>query len=155
MGPGAGATPAEVATAFALGQQIAQQGWVLLTGGRAAGVMDAASRGAQAAGGLVIGILPGETTAQMSSSVDIPILTGVGQGRNVINVLSSQVVIACGLGAGTLSEMALALKLQKPLILMHVPTSLQGQLTALATAPVYAAATVTAAIAQAQHYLSP
>jgi hypothetical protein len=116
--------------------------------------MDAASQGAQAGGGLVVGVLPGEDTDQMSSSVDIPILTGVGHGRNVINVLSSQVVIACGVGAGTLSEIALALKLRKPLILMHVPTPLQAQLQALTPQPIYRTDTVAAAIAQV-HQLLP
>ena len=114
MGPGERATRAERETAFALGQRIAQQGWVLLTGGRAAGVMAAASQGAHTAQGLVVGILPGEIPTNMSAAVDIPILTGVGQARNAINVLSSQVVIACGWGAGTLSEIAFALKLGKP-----------------------------------------
>lgn len=120
MGPGETASKTEIATAFALGKAIAEQDWVLLTGGRAVGVMEAASQGARSANGLVVGILPGPTEAQMSSAVDIPIVTGMGNGRNVINVLSSQVVVACGLGAGTLSEIALALKLCKPLIVMHV-----------------------------------
>ncbi|MEM6520916.1 MAG: cytochrome, partial [Cyanobacteria bacterium P01_C01_bin.70] len=111
IGPGETATAADIRLASALGRAIANRHWGLLTGGRAVGVMDAASQGARAAGGLVVGILPGETGAQMSSAVDIPILTGLGQGRNVINVLSSRVVIACGYGPGTLAEMALAIKL--------------------------------------------
>lgn len=147
MGPGEPASAQETTTAFALGQAIAQRGWVLLTGGRAAGVMEAASQGARAAGGCVVGILPGETTHLMSSAVDIPIVTGMGQGRNVINVLSSQVVIACGVGAGTLSEMALAIKLRKPLILMHLPAEMVATLTALAPERVVVAATVETAIA--------
>ena len=119
MGPGNQATPAEIKTAYALGNAVARAGWVLLTGGRSVGVMDAASRGAQEAGGLTIGILPADHRNDMSSAVDIPILTGLGQGRNVINVLTSHVVIVCGSGAGTASETALALKTGKPLVFIE------------------------------------
>ncbi|MBE7380373.1 MAG: TIGR00725 family protein [Leptolyngbya sp. SIO1E4] len=153
MGPGEKATAAERATAFAVGQRIAQHGWILLTGGRAAGVMEAASQGAHAGGGLVVGILPHDSLAMMSTAVDIPIVTGVGYARNVINVLSSQVVIACGLGAGTLSEIALAIKLRKPLVLMHIPPALQSELRQLATASLDIAETPDAAIAQVQKAL--
>ncbi|WP_088890263.1 TIGR00725 family protein [Leptolyngbya ohadii] len=120
MGPGETASPRTCEIAFLLGQQIAQQGWILLTGGRAAGVMDAASRGAKQAGGLTIGILPGTTEAGMSEAIDIPILTGMDSARNHINILTSTVIIACGMGAGTASEVALALKAQKPVILIQV-----------------------------------
>jgi len=154
IGPGETATPADKRTAFALGEAIAQQGWGLLTGGRKAGVMAAASEGAHAARGLVVGILPGEDTAQMSPVVDIAICTGMGQGRNVINVLSSQVVIACGLGSGTLSEMALALKLGKPLILMGVPADLEGALLNLASGTIAISPTVAVAIAQTHDFLN-
>lgn len=154
MGPGKTASSKEIATAYALGQAIAEQGWVLITGGRAAGVMDAASQGAQSAQGLVVGILPDETGAQMSSAVDIPIVTGMGHGRNVINVLSSRVVIACGLGAGTLSEIAFAIKLQKPLLLMHMePPTIEG-LTHLATSPIWAVDSVAGAIARIDAWLA-
>ncbi len=152
MGPGATATASVKATAFGLGQGIAQRGWVLLTGGRAAGVMEAASQGAHTAQGLVIGVLPDATPHTMSSAIDIPILTGMGQGRNTINVLSSQVIIACGLGAGTLAEMALALKFGKPLIVMHMPPTLLPTLTAIA--PCTAASTVEEALQHTAHCLS-
>ncbi|MEM9447090.1 MAG: cytochrome [Cyanobacteria bacterium P01_E01_bin.6] len=126
MGPGNGASPQDCQNAFVLGQKIAQAGWVLLTGGRNEGVMDAASRGAQQANGLVVGILPGSDTrfaqanscTALSEAVDIPIITGMGHARNVINVLSSRVVIACGMGLGTASEVALALKSDIPVILL-------------------------------------
>ncbi|MGD1943244.1 MAG: cytochrome [Leptolyngbyaceae cyanobacterium] len=154
IGPGATATAAETATASAMGAAIARQGWGLVTGGREVGVMAAASQGAHAAQGWVVGILPGETTQQMSSAVDIPILTGMGNGRNVIVVLSSRVVIACGLGAGTLSEIALALKLNRPLILMLGATELQATLQALTVGPVLIADTVETAIAQVRSQLA-
>jgi uncharacterized protein (TIGR00725 family) len=62
MGPGENAGACEVETAFTLGKLIAKEGWVLLSGGREPGVMDAASRGAKSASGLTIGILPTKDT---------------------------------------------------------------------------------------------
>lgn len=118
MGPGTGATTTDLEQAYELGQRIAQQGWVLLTGGRNSGVMDAASLGAKAADGLTVGILPSHDTQNMSDAVDIAIVTDMGSGRNNINVLSSDVVIACGMGAGTASEIALAIKGGKPVVLL-------------------------------------
>ena len=90
-----------------MGKLIAQRNWVLLTGGRKAGVMDAASQGAKSAGGLTVGILPHKDTQGISDAVDIAIATDLGNARNNINVLSSDVVIACGMGIGTASEVAL------------------------------------------------
>lgn len=119
MGPGTGATPEDIEQAENLGKLIAEAGWVVLTGGRNVGVMEAASKGAQQAGGLTVGILPSENNHDASQYVDIPICTGMGSGRNNINVLSSDIVIALGSGAGTTSEIMLALKAQKPLILLH------------------------------------
>ena len=119
MGAGNLATPKDIELAYELGKLIGEQGWVLLTGGRRAGVMDAASRGAKASGGLVVGVLPSNNTTGMSDAVDIPIITDMGNGRNNINVLSSHVVIACGMGLGTASEVALALKNGKPVILLN------------------------------------
>ena len=118
MGPGEGAPEADCKNAYELGKLIAQQGWVLLTGGRNEGVMDAASKGAHEASGLVVGVLPDRDTGRMSEGVDIPIVTAMGGARNLMNVLSSQVVIACGIGLGTSSEIALALKAGKQVILL-------------------------------------
>lgn len=153
MGPGETATETEIDMAYALGAAIAQQGWALLTGGRAAGVMAAASRGARAHQGLVVGILPDPDPTAMSSFVDIAICTGMGQGRNVINVLSSQVIVACGLGAGTLSEIALAIKLQKPLILMLVSPAMVRDLQKLSAAQIALVSEVDDAIAHIQQAL--
>lgn len=155
IGPGETATVADMRLASSLGAAIANQNWALLTGGRAAGVMDAVSQGARAAGGLVIGILPGETREQMSSAIDIPILTGMGQGRNVINVLSSRIIIACGCGPGTLAEMALAMKLGRPLILLNPTSTLVAALSTLAaTSPIAIAPDVPSAISQTQRWLN-
>ena len=119
MGPGPGATPRDLDHAYALGRMIAEEGWILLTGGMNIGVMDAASRGAGEAGGLVIGILPTGDRSRASDAVDIPIVTDMGSARNNINVLSSDVVIACGMGPGTASEIALALKAGRKVILLN------------------------------------
>lgn len=107
--------------ALAIGRLIAENDWVLLTGGRNAGVMAAASRGASEAGGTVVGILPGESTSGAAPHVDIAIPTGMGDARNAINVLASKVVIALPGGAGTLSEIALALKSGRPVITIGFP----------------------------------
>ncbi len=142
MGPGEQASQAQQAIAYTLGQAIAEAGWVLLTGGRNVGVMEAASQGAKAREGLTIGILPGRDQAGMSSAVDIPISTGLGDARNVINVLSSQVVVALGLGSGTASEIALALKAQRPLILLQPDRQTLAFWQSLSTAPLTTADTV-------------
>lgn len=105
-----------------LGKRIAREGWVLLNGGRNTGIMEASARGAREAGGLVIGILPDDHWGQVSQYVTIPILTGMGSARNSINVLSSHVVIACPGGSGTVSEIALALKAGRRVILMDFDT---------------------------------
>lgn len=116
MGPGEGATRDDCQLARELGQLIALEGWVLLTGGRSHGVMHAAAEGAKAIGGLTVGILPSAKAADVSSAIDIPILTGLGEARNVVNVLTCNVVVVCGMSAGTASEAALALKVGRPLI---------------------------------------
>ena len=120
MGPGAEGTPLEP-VAFALGQLIARSGWMLLTGGRGAGVMSAAGRGAKTVpGSLVVGVLPDDRhSADVSDAVDIAVFTGMGHARNVINVLSSDVIVALGAATpGTASEIALALKVATPVILL-------------------------------------
>ncbi len=118
MGPGNNVPNSELKLAYALGKAVAQQGWALLTGGRPAGVMEAASHGAASADGIVLGILSEGPGAPVATGVTLPIVTGMGSARNAINVLSSQGIIACGLGLGTVSEIALALKAQKPVVLM-------------------------------------
>lgn len=111
--------------AFRLGELIAERGWVLLNGGRNTGVMADSAAGAHSKNGLVIGILPGTDQRGMSPDVDIPILTGMGSARNNINVLSSDVMIACAGGAGTISEVALALKAGRPVVALNFD-ALQG-----------------------------
>ncbi|MDY7013020.1 MAG: TIGR00725 family protein [Cyanobacteriota bacterium] len=119
MGPGEGAIASDREMADRLGRLIAEAGWVLLTGGRMTGVMEAASWGAKAAGGLVVGILPGNDTRGVSEAVDLAIVTDLGNARNNINVLSSDAIVACGMGLGTASEVALALKNGKFIVLLN------------------------------------
>ncbi|MBW1695943.1 MAG: TIGR00725 family protein [Deltaproteobacteria bacterium] len=119
---GGGSVCAEDAdNAYRLGRLIAKEGWILLNGGRKAGIMDASAKGAKDHGGLTIGILPDDTCHGASDYIDIPIITGMGNARNCINTLTSDVVVACPGGAGTLSEIALALKNNKPVILLNFP----------------------------------
>jgi uncharacterized protein (TIGR00725 family) len=120
MGAGEGATQTDLRAAFRLGELIARQNWILLSGGRRAGVMQEVNRGAKLVeGSLTIGILP-NAEAEVSEFVDVIIVTDLGNARNNINVLSSDVVVACGRGgAGTASEIALAIKANKPVILLR------------------------------------
>lgn len=117
MGPGENASPNDLDIAFQTGKLIAEKKHYLLTGGRDQGVMHAASKGAALKGGQVIGILPGTDKSEMSAYVNIPIVTGMGSGRNNINVLTADIIIAIGLGAGTLSEIALGIKANTPVII--------------------------------------
>ncbi|MEO5603696.1 MAG: TIGR00725 family protein [Cyclobacteriaceae bacterium] len=119
MGPGENATPDQNEMAFDLGKAIAEQGWIVLTGGRSFGIMDAAMKGAHEVDGLTIGILPNDNELNSSSHADIKILTGMGSGRNIINILSSHVIVVIGMAAGTASEVALAIKADKKVILLQ------------------------------------
>jgi uncharacterized protein (TIGR00725 family) len=119
MGPGENATPEENEMAYALGAAIAKQGWVVLTGGRSFGVMDAAMKGAADHNGLTIGVLPREDTKGASLHANIKIITGIGSARNNINILTSHVVVVLGMAAGTASEVGLALKANKKTIFLN------------------------------------
>ncbi|HZI19615.1 MAG TPA: TIGR00725 family protein [Pyrinomonadaceae bacterium] len=132
MGPGAGAKEEDVCAAYELGRLIAAEGWVLLTGGRAAGVMEAATRGAREAGGLTVGVLPTEDARGAATDADLLILTGMGQARNNVNVLSSRAVVACGMGAGTAAEVALAVKARRRVVLLNSTPEAERFFTSLA-----------------------
>lgn len=119
MGGGEAASAEDCKVAYHLGKLIAREGWVLLNGGRPAGVMEASARGAKENDGLTVGILPDNSSCFACKYIDIPIVTGMGDGRNYINVLSSDVVVALPGKAGTISEIALALKNRKKVILLN------------------------------------
>ena len=105
--------------AYELGKRIAKKGWILLNGGRNAGVMRASAEGAKSAKGMTIGILPGTSTDQANPFIDIPIVTGLSDARNFVNILTSNIIVACRGSAGTISEIALALKNTKNVILLN------------------------------------
>jgi uncharacterized protein (TIGR00725 family) len=109
------ATAQTLALAEQVGSEIAKRGAILVCGGLG-GVMEAAARGAKQAGGLTIGILPGTDAWDANPFIDAPIVTGLGEARNVIVVRSADVVIAIGGAFGTLSELAFALKLGVPVV---------------------------------------
>ena len=98
-----------------VGRKIAERGGVVVCGGLG-GVMEAACKGAKEAGGLTIGILPGEEAKTANSYVDIPIVTGIGYARNIILVRTAESIIAMDGSYGTLSEIAHALQMGKPVI---------------------------------------
>ena len=108
---GSNANSEEEAIAERVGATAAQCGWVVLTGG-GPGVMSAANRGAVEAGGLTMAILPNAIPGggYPNPWVHLPVFTGAGSARNAFNVLSASLCVAIGGGAGTLSEIALALK---------------------------------------------
>jgi uncharacterized protein (TIGR00725 family) len=101
--------------AFELGRGIAQRDAVLICGGLT-GVMEHAARGARAAGGLTIGLLPGDDPNEANEYVQVAIATGVGHARNAILARSADGVVAVGGGLGTLSEIALAMRNGRPTI---------------------------------------
>lgn len=102
-------------TAFAVGKEVARAGFGLVCGGLG-GVMEWACKGAKEAGGVTVGILPSGRRSDANPYVDIAIVTAMGHARNVIIVQSAQVVIALPGGAGTLSEIALAMKVGTPVV---------------------------------------
>jgi len=101
--------------AFEVGRGIAQRQAVLICGGLT-GVMEHAARGARAAGGLTIGVLPGDDTDDANAYIDIAIATGMGHARNAILARTADGVVALGGGLGTLSEIALALRNRRPTV---------------------------------------
>ena len=119
MGGGEIVNHGDYEEARCLGGLIAKEGWILLNGGRASGIMEASARGAKENGGLTIGILPGNDPAWASEYIDIPILTGIGFARNYINVLTSEVVVTLPGRTGTISEIALALNIGKKVISLN------------------------------------
>lgn len=108
-------SPEVAAQAEEVGRQIARRGAAIVCGGMG-GVMEAACRGAASAGGLTIGILPGENPIDANPYVRVPIVTGIGYARNVAVVRTSRAVIAVDGSYGTLTEIAYALQASIPVI---------------------------------------
>jgi uncharacterized protein (TIGR00725 family) len=101
-----------------IGKALARAGATLVCGGLG-GVMEAAARGAAAEGGVVIGIVPGEVTADANPHCTYVVATGIGHARNLAVVASADSVIAIGGEWGTLSEIAFARRLERPVVALE------------------------------------
>ena len=113
---GAGrATAEQLEAAEEVGRRVGDAGAVLVCGGLG-GVMEAACRGAKAAGGTTLGILPGIRRADANPFVDVAVPTGLGEARNALVARAADALIAVAGEYGTLSEIALALKGGKPVV---------------------------------------
>ena len=103
------------AAAYEVGRLLAASGAVVVTGGLG-GVMAAASRGAAEAGGTVLGLLPGAERRDANEWVTLAVPTGLGQARNALVVRAADGLVAVGGSWGTLSEVALACRLGRPVV---------------------------------------
>jgi uncharacterized protein (TIGR00725 family) len=127
--------------AVTVGRLLAENGWGVICGGLS-GVMEAVCKGASDAGGLTVGVLPGEDPESANPFVQVRIATGMSIARNVIIVRSSSAVIAMSGGAGTLSEIAHCLQLGVPVVglfthdldIVHVTTPEDAVLQAISLA---------------------
>jgi uncharacterized protein (TIGR00725 family) len=122
------------ARAEEVGRLLAERGVTVVTGGRDE-VMAAAARGAKSAGGTTIGVLPGETREGENEWTDHVVVTGVGHARNLVVVASGDAVIAVGGAWGTLSEIALARVLGRPVVVLEPGLAVDGEGVELATTP--------------------
>ena len=123
---GAGSCSEEVyKVAYTVGKELAEREAVLVCGGLG-GVMEAASKGAYEAGGVTVGILPGESETDANPYITLAIPTGLGHARNVLVVRAAHVAIAVSGGYGTLSEIALALKMGKGVVGLHTWRNIAG-----------------------------
>jgi len=112
---GSSCTAVEAALAEELGRLLAQGGAVVVCGGLT-GVMEAVAKGVRAAGGLTIGVLPGNDARDANAFIDVPLATGMGEMRNALIVRVAGAIVAIGGGTGTLSEIALALRIGTPVV---------------------------------------
>lgn len=112
--------------AQAVGRLLAERGCTLVCGGRGE-VMAAAARGAKAAGGTTIGILPGETRADANEWIDHAVVTGIGHARNLAVAASGDAVIAIGGSWGTLAEIAFARRLGRPVVVLEPGWPLEAE----------------------------
>ena len=113
---------------------LAERGCTVVTGGRGE-VMAAAARGAKAAGGTTIGILPGETRAGANEWTDHVVVTGVGHARNLAVVASGDAVIAVGGRWGTLAEIGFARVLGRPVVVLEPGWDIEGDGVERASTP--------------------
>jgi uncharacterized protein (TIGR00725 family) len=114
---GGAASGAEMATAESVGELLADAGAVVLCGGLG-GVMEAAARGAARRGGLTVGVLPGRSASDANDYITLPLPTGMGEMRNMLLVRFADAVIAVGGEWGTVSELAFAMKIGTPAVIL-------------------------------------
>ena len=112
---GGEADEATCALAEDVGRELARRGAVVVCGGLG-GVMEAACRGAKAEGGTTVGVLPGDDRGSANPYVEVAVATGMGEARNAIVARTADVLVAVAGEFGTLSEIALALRLGKPVV---------------------------------------
>ena len=112
---GSTCSAAEADLAEDVGRRLAVAGAMVVCGGLG-GVMEAVARGVRGAGGLTVGVLPGADPHEANPFVDVPLATGMGEMRNALIVRVARAVIAIGGGHGTLSEVALALRIGTPVV---------------------------------------
>lgn len=112
---GSTCSAAEADLAEDVGRRLAVAGAMVVCGGLG-GVMEAVARGVRQAGGLTVGVLPGDDPHEANPFVDVPLATGMGEMRNALIVRAARAVIAIGGGHGTLSEVALALRIGTPVV---------------------------------------
>lgn len=124
-----GSGPERVAEAEQVGRLLAERGCTVVTGGLGE-VMAAAHRGAKAAGGTTVAILPGETHADANAWADHVVVTGVGHARNLAVAASGHAVIAVGGSYGTVTEIAFALRLGRPVVQLGAGPPVEGVMTA-------------------------
>jgi len=118
IGQGRDCSPGLLTDAEEVGYQIARRNAILICGGLG-GVMEAACRGAKKGGGTTIGVIPTTQKSDANDYVDIPIVTGFGEARNIVIVRSADALIAVGGRYGTLSEIAFALSFGKSIVGLH------------------------------------
>lgn len=115
---GGTATKDELTLAQETGRLLAARGAIVVCGGLG-GVMEAAAKGAKSNGGVTVGILPGTDAAAANAYIDVPLATGLGEMRNLLIVRVAHALIAIGGGIGTLSEIAMAQRTERPVIGLH------------------------------------
>lgn len=133
MGPGEKqSTKEDLESAFEIGKIVAKTGAVLLCGGMS-GTMEASAKGAQEAGGLTVGIGPTKDKADMNKYLDIPLLTSMSAGRNFMNAISSDILIFVSVGSpGTLSELAFAIQMEVPSVVIRGSEKLKSYINEFA-----------------------
>jgi uncharacterized protein (TIGR00725 family) len=123
---GAGNASAEIyEMAMTVGREAGRRGWIVVTGGLG-GVMEAAPRGAQEAGGLTLGILPGGDRGEANPFIQVAVATHIRHARNSIIAHTADALIAVDGEYGTLSEIALGLKLGKPVVGLKTVWNIPG-----------------------------